>query len=387
MSKINHCHSIADLKRLARSALPKTMFDYIEGGAEDEITCQRNKQVFKNYQFLPRVLRDVSSIDLTTTIQGKKSALPIMIAPTAMSRLFHYQGEIAVARAANSMGIPYSLSTVATSSIEEVAAVHGIEKYFQIYVMKDRSITRDFIQRCKEQKFHGLMLAVDLPVLGNRERDIKNGQGRPLKYKFKLISSAMFHPKWFWRFITSEKPLLANLKSYLMEHYHDATVEHNIHRVNEQLDDSIDWQDAKSIRNQWQGNFLLKGIQSIADAKLAAEMGATGIILSNHGGRQLDGSTTALELLPKVREIVGDQVEIFIDGGIRRGSDVIKALALGASACLIGRPYLYGLAAGGEEGVIRTIEIFKAEMERVMKLIGCQSIKEIKEEFVKMKMF
>ena len=379
MKNLNHCFSIADLKKLAKKSLPGVMFDYIEGGAEDEITIGRNRQVFSEYEFVPRVLRDVSTIDLTTTIQGAKSQMPIMCAPTAMSRTFHYQGEKAVALATEKAGIPYSLSTVATTSIEDVAKISKGTKFFQIYAWRNVDMVKNFILRCQQNHYQGVMLAVDLPTLGNRERDLKNGHGHARQHRLNILKGALRHPKWFYRFLTSPPLVLANMVEFLP---YGGDAAKAMDTVNQQFDASVNWEDAAEIKKMWGGPFMLKGIQSVADAKLAVEMGASGIILSNHGGRQLDGAPPAFSLLADVKAEVGDALEIYIDGGIRRGSDVIKAIALGATACLIGRPYLYGLVAGGEAGVSRALEIFRTEMERVMKLIGCDSISKLSPEYV-----
>jgi L-lactate dehydrogenase (cytochrome) len=380
MSSIQQCFSIADLKKAAKKAIPSVMFDYIEGGAEDERTIARNKQSFLNYEFVPRVLRDVSRIDLSTQVQDVASRLPIVIAPTAMSRMFHYQGELAVARAAKSRGIPYSLSTLSTYSIEEVAAVSDIPGFFQIYVWKEAEMIDDFMQRCKNNGYQGLMLTVDMPTPGNRERDYRNGHGNPKQQKRKVALGALTKPRWLYRFLTSPSMRMANMVEHLP---HGGDLAKTIESVNRQFDASVTWDRAKQMRDKWQGKFLIKGIQSLADAKKAVEIGATGIVISNHGGRQLDGAPPAMDILPEIRDAVGKDLEIIIDGGVRRGSDVIKAIALGATACLIGRPYLYGLAAAGEAGVDKALSIFETEMERVMMLIGCDSIAKLDESYIR----
>jgi len=380
MTSIQHCYSIQDLKKVAKKKLPGVMFDYIEGGADDEHTITRNKQSFLQYEFVPKVLRDVSEINLNTSIQGLISKLPIVIAPTAMTKMFHYQGELAVARAASNKGIPYSLSTMANSSIEEVAEVSTIPSFFQIYIWKAAEMVDDFIQRCQRCGYQGLMLTVDLATPGNRERDLRNGQGNASRQKLKILLGALKTPRWLFRLLTSSPLKLANMVEYLP---HGGVLSKNIENVHQQFDASVDWEDARKMRQKWQGKFLIKGIQSVEDAEKAVEIGATGIVISNHGGRQLDGAPPAMDILPEIKAVVGNDLEIIIDGGIRRGSDVIKALALGATACLIGRPYLYGLAAGGEAGVDRAITILESEMERVMKLIGCDSIDNLDQSYVR----
>ena len=379
MTDVSRCYSIEDLRQAAQANLPRVTLDYLEGGAEDEWTLNRNVRSFDSYQFVPRVLQDVENVTLATQIQGADSSMPLVCAPTGMSRMFHYEGELAVARSCEKFGIPYSLSTVATRSIEEVAQTISSPKFFQIYIWHNQEIIQDFIKRCQNAGYTGLMLAVDLAAFGNRERDLRNGHGRPTELRIKTALSALRTPKWLFNFLTKDKWKMANMTEHLP---FGGDALKCMDTVNEQFNASVTWEDAKKIQDQWQGAFLLKGIQCVEDAKRAVELGATGIILSNHGGRQLDGAPSAFELLPKVREAVGGSIEIYIDGGIRRGSDVIKAIALGATACLIGRPYLYGLAAGGEEGVCRSLEILQQEMVRVMKLIGCSDIKELNESYV-----
>jgi L-lactate dehydrogenase (cytochrome) len=293
--------------------------------------------------------------------------------------MFHYQGEEAVAKAAEAAGIPYTLSTVATRSIEQVAAYSQGPKFFQIYAWHNRELVDEFIRRCQASNYDGIQLAVDLAALGNRERDLRNGYGRPLELRIKTGLSALTRPAWLYRFITSDSMKMANLVEHLP---HGGDAARTLDTVNEQFDAGVTWERAQAMREQWQGPFVLKGIQCVEDARQAVTIGATGIILSNHGGRQLDGAPSALDLLPAVVDAVGGDIEVLIDGGVRRGADVIKAVALGAKACLIGRPYLYGLAAGGQAGVSRSLDILRNEMERVMKLIGCTSIRQLDSSYV-----
>lgn len=380
MSKITHCTSIADMKELARKKLPSVMFDYIDGGAEDEITVNWNRNAYQKYEFVPHVLRDVSHIDLTTQVQGITLKLPIIAAPTGMSRMFHYTGEKAVAKAVHKAGGAYALSAVGTTSIEEIAAISTGPKFFQIYVWHNKQMVQDFISRSRQQDYDGLMLAVDLATLGKRERDIKNGHGRPNVLKMKTGLSALSKPLWLYHYLTQPKWKMANMTEHLPHGAYAAKV---IEEVNEQFSSTVNWKDAAEMRKQWKGSFMLKGIQCVEDAVKAAEIGATGIIISNHGGRQLDGAPATLDLLPEVVKAVGNEMEVLIDGGIMRGSDVIKAIALGAKSVLVGRAYLYGLAAGGEAGVSRVFEILKDEMTRVMQLIGCTSIKDLNSSYIR----
>ena len=380
MSKITHCTSIADMKELARKKLPSVMFDYIDGGAEDEITVNWNRNAYQKYEFVPHVLRDVSHIDLTTQVQGITLKLPIIAAPTGMSRMFHYTGEKAVAKAVHKAGGAYALSAVGTTSIEEIAAISTGPKFFQIYVWHNKQMVQDFISRSRQQDYDGLMLAVDLATLGKRERDIKNGHGRPNVLKMKTGLSALSKPLWLYHYLTQPKWKMANMTEHLPHGAYAAKV---IEEVNEQFSSTVNWKDAAEMRKHWKGPFMLKGIQCVDDAVKAAEIGATGIIISNHGGRQLDGAPATLDLLPEVVKAVGNDMEVLIDGGIMRGSDVVKAIALGAKSVLVGRAYLYGLAAGGEAGVSRVFEILKDEMTRVMQLIGCTSIKDLNSSYIR----
>lgn len=356
------------------------MFDYLEGSAEDELTTAWNRNSFSKYEFVPRVLKDVSKIDLSTTFQGLDIDIPIITAPTGMTRMFHWEGEKAVVRASHKAGTAYTLSTVATTSIEDVAKESNGPLFFQIYAWHDRKMVYDFIERCKRSNYHGLMLAVDLASLGKRERDLRNGHGRPDVLRKNTALSALSKPAWLYNFLTKPKMRMANMLEHLP---HGADALKVVDTVNQQFSASVTWEDAKELQKLWGGKFMLKGIQSVKDAVLAAEMGATGIILSNHGGRQLDGAPAGLDLLPDVVKAVGSDIEIIVDGGIQRGSDVIKAIALGAKSVLIGRAYLYGLAAGGEEGVTQTYDILRDEMTRVMQLIGCSSLKDLGPEHVK----
>lgn len=380
MNRLDAAVSIDDLRRIARRRLPRVMFDYIDGGAEDCRTQRWNRDAFARYEFVPRVLTDVSEIDLSTTVQGVPVGLPVISAPTGMSRMFHWQGERAVVRATHRAGAAYTLSTVATTSIEEVAKASQGPLFFQIYAWRNRDMVFDFIDRCQRCGYAGLMLAVDLAALGKRERDLRNGHGIPSRLRRNTARTALIRPAWLYRFLSTERWTMANMIDHLPQGAEALKV---IDTVNEQFSPAVTWQDAREIQQRWDGRFLLKGIQSVADAVRAAEMGVHGIILSNHGGRQLDGAPAPLDLLPEVVQAVGTDVEVWIDGGIHRGSDVIKAIALGARAVMIGRAYLYGLAAGGEAGVARAYAILREEMERVLKLLGCPRLADLDPSFVR----
>lgn len=380
MNRLNSVCSIADMRVLARRRVPRVMFDYLDGGAEDDLTLCWNRNAFARYEFVPRVLQDVGQIDLTTSVQGVSIDLPIISAPTGMTRMFHWQGEKAVARASHKAGTAYTLSTVATTSIEDIASVASGPLFFQIYAWRNREMVSDFIQRCKQANYDGMMLAVDLATLGKRERDLRNGHGNPGRLRRTTALTALRRPAWLYQFLTKPKWTMANMTEHLP---HGADAMKVIDTVNDQFSPSVTWEDAGEIQQQWGGKFMLKGIQCVADAVRAADLGVSGIVLSNHGGRQLDGAPSALDLLPEVVNAVGPDVEVLIDGGIQRGSDVVKAIALGAKAVLIGRAYLYGLAAGGEAGVDRSYSILRDEVERVMRLIGCTNLKDLDASYVR----
>lgn len=381
MSSLAECFTIADLRKLAQKKLPSVMFDYVDGGSEDELTLQWNRNSFSKYEFVPRALRDVSKIDLSTSVQGVDLKIPIISAPTGMSRMFHHLGEKAVVKASHRAGAGYALSTVSTTSIEDVAKESNGPLFFQIYAWHDRKMVDDFIERCKRENYDGLMLAVDLASLGKRERDLRNGHGRPGVLKRNTALSALSKPQWLYHFLTQPKWKMANMVEHLP---HGADAMKVIENVNDQFSASVNWKDVEVLSKRWGGKFMLKGIQSVEDAVKAAESGVSGIILSNHGGRQLDGAPAALDILPEVVQALGSDVEVLLDGGVQRGSDVIKAVALGAKAVLIGKSYLYGLAAGGEAGVDRSYAILTDEMTRVMQLIGCRNISELNSERVRL---
>lgn len=380
MASVNEVFSILEMRDMAKAKLPSVMFDYLEGSSEDELTFEWNRNSFSKYEFIPRTLNDVSNIDLSSTFQGVKIDIPVISAPTGMSRMFHWEGEKAVVRATHKAGTAYALSTVSTTSIEDVAKESNGPLFFQIYAWHDRKMVIDFIERCKKEDYKGLMLAVDLASLGKRERDLRNGHGRPAVLRKNTAMSALGKPEWLFNFLTKPKMRMANMVNHLP---HGADALKVVDTVNAQFRADVSWKDAEEMMQQWNGKFVLKGIQCVDDAVKAAELGVSGIILSNHGGRQLDGAPAAMDILPEVIAAVGPDVEVFVDGGITRGSDIIKAVALGAKGCLIGRAYLYGLAAGGEAGVTRVYGILKDEMERVMKLIGCSSIAELDSSYVR----
>lgn len=379
--RLSRSADVADLRRVAKRRLPFGVFDYIDGGAEDERTLGRNSSAFGRIEFRPRVLNDVSQIDTTTTLLGKPVPFPLALSPTGFTRIAHSQGELAVARAAQRAGIPYSLSTMGTRSIEEVAAVSAGAKWYQVYTWKDRGLVKDMIDRAAAAGYDALMLTVDTAVLGRRERDVRRGYTLPPKIGLDTILDGMIHPAWTKDFLTHEPITFANVPAESGASDGSTAVD-LAGFINSQFDQALSWSDVDWIRSVWPGPVILKGIQTVADAELAVKAGVQAVALSNHGGRQLDDAPTPIELVEPVAQAVGGQIEIICDGGVRRGSDIVKALALGATACSIGRPYLYALGAAGEAGVDHVLEFFRSGMVRTMQLSGSRSIDEITRDLV-----
>ncbi len=377
---LSRCHSIADLRRAAKRRLPKAVFGYLDGAAEDEVTLHRNQADFGRYELLPHFLVDVGNIDLSTRALGADLDLPFVLAPTGMSRLFHSSGEKSVARAAHKAGTLYSLSSVSTVSIEDVARVSAGPKMLQLYVWRDRGILKDFIQRAKAAGYTALCLTVDLPQAGQRERDLKNGFTVPPQIRLSNILDTMLRPAWLLDFLTSPRMKLENVQTH-------ADAAQNLFSVIDyttaQFDPTLTWDDMAWMIDEWGGPFAIKGILTVDDARRAVETGVSAVILSNHGGRQLDHAPSPISVLPEVVEALGDEVEIILDGGIRRGTDVIKALCLGAHAVMIGRAYLFGLGAGGEAGVARALALLSAEIRRNMALLGCPSVRQLGHKYVR----
>lgn len=369
------CFNISDLRRQARRKLPAPMFHYIDGGSDDEYTLRENTDAFDRWELRPRVLNDISQIDLGLDVLGTRIGLPFFLSPTGMSRLFHHQKELAVARAAHRAGTLYSLSTMATTSLEDVAAASPGPKMFQIYIFKDRGLTKELVERCKASKYHALCLTVDTPVAGNRERDFVTGMTMPPRLTPRSLMSFVASPAWSLNFLLSPDFRLANVM-----HRVDALKNGPmglIQYVNSQFDRTISWDDAAWLAKEWGGPFVIKGLSTAEDAKRAASIGASAVMISNHGGRQLDSSPASIECLREMRDAVGDAIELIVDGGIRRGTHVLKALALGASACSIGRAYLYGLAAGGEAGVDRALGLLRSELLLDCALLGVNRVTDI----------
>lgn len=370
-TKIERAISINDLRVLAKKRLPKMVFDYIDGGADDEITLAKNVSRFKERELVWRSLTDISNIQTQTEIMGTKSSLPFFISPTASSRLFNpINGEYAVARAAQKYGIPYSISTIGSTSIEDIAKEIKTPKFFQIYVWKDRGLVSEIIERVKDAGFDGIILTVDVPVAGNRERDPRNQFTIPPKINPTVVSQMLARPQYLLEMAVSGKIEAANFR-------HIKNEGGIIEFINNQFDRTVGWKDAEWIRNKWGGKFAIKGIATAADAQNCVDIGADTVWISNHGGRQLDTSPATIDTLPAIADKVGGKAEIILDGGIRRGTDIIKALAMGANSVAIGRAYLYGLGAGGQMGVERALEILKTELVRDMALCGATDISHI----------
>ncbi len=375
MPRLDKVFNIEDLRKMARRRLPAPLFNYIDGGADDETNVRGNIHAFNSTRLVPEYLVDVADIDLSTSVLGRDISMPLFLAPTGMTRLFHHDGETAVSRAAAVAGTYYSLSTVGATSIEDVAAACDGPKSFQIYVMKDRSLTREFIQRCKDANYDSLILTVDIPVAGNRERELRYGFSMPPKLNLAGIAGFAARPGWVYQALTHPKAILANVSHKIPEGSSQSTS--LMEYIANQFDPSVTWKDLEWMISEWGGPFAVKGILSPSDARKVVDHGASAIMVSNHGGRQLDGALSAFEALGPIVDEVGGECEIICDGGIRRGTHVLKALASGATACSIGRPYLYGLAAAGQAGVTKVLELLRAETERDMGLIGCRNIAEI----------
>jgi len=379
--QLKRCHNITDLRRAARIRMPSPMFHYMDGAADDEVNLKRSCSSFDDYELLPRYLTDISQIDPSTTIMGQPVDMPVLCSPTGMSRLFHHDGELAVARAAARANTVYSLSTVGTYSIEEVAAVSSGPKWFQVYVFKDRTLISEFVERCKAAEYQAMCLTIDLAALGNRERDLRTGMTMPPRFSIAGWFDFALHPLWSLSYLSSPPFTLANVEHRVSSDDEDVTT--LVQYINGQFDRTITWDDGAQMAQEWGGPFVVKGVLTVHDALRAIEIGANAIMVSTHGGRQLDHTPAPVDVLAEIVAAVGDKAEIILDGGIRRGTDVLKALALGARAVSIGRPYLFGLGAGGEAGVDRALGLLKEEIVRDMALLGCRTIEEITSEYVR----
>jgi L-lactate dehydrogenase (cytochrome) len=372
--------SIDDLRRIAKRRLPGGVFDYIDGAAEDEITKAANSDDFARIRFRPRVLRDVSGVDPTTTLLGRTLPVPLVLAPTGFSRIADPAGELAVARAAGRQGVPFTLSTLGTRSIEEVAAVSDGPKWFQVYVWRDRGLVKDMIERAAAAGYEALVVTADTAVFGKRERDVRRGFELPPKIGLGTLLDGALHPSWTWAFVRSEPIRFANVATSGSGDGADA-VELAAY-VNAQFDPSLSWDDLDWMRSFWKGSIVVKGIQTVADARIAVDVGVDAIALSNHGGRQLDTAPTPISLVEPVAQEVAGAVPVLCDGGVRRGSDIVKAIARGATACMAGRAHFYALGAGGQRGVEHALDLLTADVRRTMALIGARTVADITRELV-----
>ena len=367
-------YTVGDLRRIARARTPRSIFDYVDGAAEGEVSIARARRVLRGLTFHPAVLRDVSEVDVTTTMLGTSVGRPWVFAPTGFTRMMHHEGESAVARSAARAGVPYTLSTMGTTSIEEVAAQAPTgHNWFGFYVWKDRARSEEILTRAREAGYEALVLTVDVPVGGARLRDNRNGFSIPPRLSVKTIVDGALHPSWWANFLTTEPLRFASFDSW------DDTIEA---LANHMFDPSVELDDLAWVREFWDGPLVVKGIQTVDDARRVVDAGADGIVLSNHGGRQLDRAPVPITLLPEVVAAVGDRSEVYVDTGFSSGADVVAALALGARGVMLGRAYLYALMAGGERGVDRLDEILTAQLVRTLRLLGVHSVAELAPEHV-----
>jgi L-lactate dehydrogenase (cytochrome) len=373
--RLKNCHNVHDLRLLAKQRLPGPVFHYIDGAADDEVTYRRNTGAFEDCDLVPNVLAGVADVDLSVTVMGQKLALPVFCSPTALQRLFHRDGERAVARAAEKFGTMFGVSALGTVSLKEIGDMISTPKLFQFYFHKDRGLNDAMVERAQAAGFNALALTVDTITGGNRERDLYTGFTSPPKLTLKSLASFAAHPGWTVDYFFGEAFELAELGSNVAVSIGDyfATM----------LDQSMNWNDAEALRAKWGGPFCLKGIMSVSDAQKAVDIGADAIMISNHGGRQLDGSRSPFDQIAEISDAVGDRIDVILDGGIRRGTHVMKALAAGAKACSGGRMYLYALAAAGQPGVERALQNLKVEIERDMKLMGVTRVDQLTRDMLR----
>jgi len=375
--RFNHCCNFHDFRKLARRRLPGPIFNYIDGAADDEVTHRRNTASFGRCDLVPQVLSGVEAVDLSVTVMGQKLAMPVYCSPTALQRLFHHQGERAVAAAASKYGTMFGVSSLGTVSLEELRNMYSTPQLFQLYFHKDRDLNRAVLQRAKDAGVDVMMLTVDSITGGNRERDLRTGFSIPFRLTLGGMFQFVIKPRWGLSYLLHEGFNLPQLDGQV--DMSDGAI--SIGRYfTEMMDPSMSWDDVAEIVRFWNGHFCLKGIMSPADAKRAAEIGCTGILVSNHGGRQLDGSRASFDQLAEIVDAVGDRLDVMLDGGIQRGTHVLKALSLSAKAVGVGRFYLFPLAAAGRAGVDRALGLLRAEIERGMKLMGCTSIDQLSRE-------
>ncbi|QNN51814.1 alpha-hydroxy acid oxidase [Nocardioides mesophilus] len=369
--------SIADLRRLARRRAPRAVFDYTDGAAGEELSLSRSREAYSRIEFSPRVLQDVSAVDTSTPILGKPSAAPWIFAPTGFTRMMHTEGEPAVGRVAARAGVPYALSTMGTTSIEQLAAAApDVRRWFQLYLWRDREASRDFVERAQATGYEALMLTVDTPVAGPRLRDVRNGLTIPPTLSLRTFAEGSLHPAWWLDLLTTEPLEFASLRRF------EGTV---AELVGSMFDPAATMADVVWLRELWDGPLVVKGIQTVADALAVVDAGADALVVSNHGGRQLDRAPVPLEVLPSIVDAVGDKAEVYVDGGILSGSDIVAAVALGARAALVGRAYLYGLMAGGERGVQRAAEILQQEIASTLALLGVSRVEDLRRDHVRLR--
>jgi L-lactate dehydrogenase (cytochrome) len=373
--------NVADLRRIAKRRLPRGVFDYIDGGAEDERTLAENSAAFARIGFEPRVLRGVGTVDPATTLLGRPLPIPLVLAPTGFTRIADPDGELSVARSAARAGLPYTLSTLGTRSIEEVAAVSAGRKWFQLYMFRDRGLVEEMVKRAALADYEALVFTVDLTVHGRRERDVRRGFSLPPQIGLGTMLDGAVHPAWTWGFVRGDPIRFANVGRGAGD---GSTAVSLSEYISEQMDPGLSWADVRWLREIWDGPILLKGIQTVADARIAADEGVEAIVLSNHGGRQLDSAPATVDLVAPVVDAVGDRVEVVCDGGVRRGSDIVKAVALGARACMAGRAYLYGLGAAGERGVDYVLSLLDADIRRTMALIGAPDVEHLTRDLIRL---
>ncbi len=384
--RLSKCYNIADLRSRARQRLPAAVFHYIDGGADDEITLRRNTSAFDDYELLPSQLSDVSHIDTRSTLFGQPIDWPVMLSPTGASRLFHADGEPAVIRAADKFGMLYGLSTLGTTTIEDAAAAGSCPKLYQVYMFTDRGMTEDFVERCKAAGYVALALTVDTPVPGNRERDFVHGfaqgpQSPKPRSRIRQVASFLRHPDWLYRALIRKDLEMVNITS---NSAYKASIDGSIRDfIDAELERSLTWRDVEWLASRWDGPLVVKGIQTVEDCRRAAESGATAVMISNHGGRQLESAPAPVDCIADIADALRDRLEIICDGGIRRGNHIVKALALGANAVSVGRAYLYGLAAGGQDGVEAAMTMLRSEFERTMALVGCNAVDKLGKSYVR----
>jgi L-lactate dehydrogenase (cytochrome) len=375
--RLSGAASIHDLRSLGRRRAPRAVFDYTDGAAGDELSLSRSRAAFARVEFLPRVLQDVSSIDTSTTILGRPSAAPLVFAPTGFTRMMHTDGEPAVARVASRVGIPYALSTMGTTSIERLAdAVPEARRWFQLYLWRDREASLDFVMRARQAGYEALVLTVDTPVPGPRLRDVRNGLTIPPSLSARTFAEGALHPGWWFDLLTTEPLEFASLNRF------GGTVAELAARM---FDPAASVADVSWLRSVWDGPLIVKGVTTVTDARTAVDAGADALVVSNHGGRQLDRAPTPIEVLPAVVDAVGERVEVYVDGGVMSGADVVAAVASGARAALVGRAYLYGLMAGGERGVQRAADILTTEITGTLGLLGVPRVRDLRRDQVRLR--